>query len=140
MLIDVYSRVSAESLDYSKFDEHIIISICTHKNLPAKLNIGSTTKSILRLCFADADTKYNLAQGLDLFTKEHAIQILNFIIENKDVKKLIIHCDAGISRSPAIAAAISKILYNDDNIYFKVYKPNMHVYRTILNTHRDYVL
>lgn len=44
-------------------------------------------------------------------------------------------CDAGYSRSPAVAAAIAKAFGVDDEEYFSGgrYCPNRHVYRTTLN-------
>jgi len=39
----------------------------------------------------------------------------------------------GYSRSPAVAGALSKIYFNEDERFFKSYQPNMHVYRTILS-------
>lgn len=51
------------------------------------------------------------------------------------IQQIIVHCDAGYSRSPAIAAAIAKAFGMDDEKYFSGgrYCPNRHVYRTMLN-------
>lgn len=51
------------------------------------------------------------------------------------IQQIIVHCDAGYSRSPAIAAAIAKAFGMDDEEYFSGgrYCPNRHVYRTMLN-------
>jgi hypothetical protein len=59
---------------------------------------------------------------------------------------LMVHCLAGISRSAAVAAAIAKVKYNDDSLYFTRYKPNISVYSILsellpgtvnLGTHKD---
>jgi protein-tyrosine phosphatase len=44
----------------------------------------------------------------------------------------MVHCLAGVCRSPAVAAAISQIKYNDDSLYFDIYHPNTLVYNTML--------
>lgn len=51
------------------------------------------------------------------------------------VDQIIVHCDAGYSRSPAVAAAIAKAMGESDEMYFsgREYCPNRHVYRTLLN-------
>lgn len=50
----------------------------------------------------------------------------------KEVDLIICQCEAGISRSAGIAAALSEIINDDCDIYFKKFIPNMLVYRTIL--------
>jgi predicted protein tyrosine phosphatase len=50
-----------------------------------------------------------------------------------EFENFIVHCDAGHSRSPAVAAAISKAFGEDDSMYFKRYRPNMRVYRNLLD-------
>jgi predicted protein tyrosine phosphatase len=98
---------------------------------------------LLRLSFADLDkqeyidTHNELFSGykIRLFTEQDAEDILNFILSVKDrIDTLLVHCEAGISRSPAIAGALSLIFYqNDEKFFKKPYSPNMVVYRTILN-------
>ena len=45
------------------------------------------------------------------------------------------HCDAGKSRSPAVAAALARVLDGDDAHFFGGrYTPNMRVYRTLLES------
>ena len=73
-----------------------------------------------------------------LFSKNHAKKILELVEREKNnVYHIICVCDAGISRSSATAAAISKILYNDDTFVFDNprYLPNSHIYSTILRTY-----
>jgi len=45
----------------------------------------------------------------------------------------MVHCEAGMSRSPAVGAAISKLRWDDDQVFFDKYTPNMRVYRHIMN-------
>jgi predicted protein tyrosine phosphatase len=51
---------------------------------------------------------------------------------------LMVHCEEGNSRGPAVAAAISRIYLGDDRIYFLpyMYQPNQLVYRVLMDTAR----
>ena len=65
-----------------------------------------------------------------------AKQILNAVEKYKDsVEEIIVHCDAGFSRSPAVAVALSLWLNGDDSEFFdrNHYCPNTWVYRKLLN-------
>lgn len=50
-----------------------------------------------------------------------------------EVSQIIVHCDAGYSRSPAVAAALAKALGESDNEFLgHDYCINNHVYTTLL--------
>lgn len=69
------------------------------------------------------------------FTPELAHKILDFVEEVlPKIDVLLVHCEAGLSRSPAIAAAISNIYWGPemDKVYFKHFTPNTFVYQTLL--------
>ena len=96
-------------------------------------------KAILPLAFCDADTPGkdvygNHADESDLMSDEDARQIVEFVSRHAE-KQIIVHCDAGISRSSGVAAAIMKYYTNDDAEYFcsGKYCPNMWCYRKTLN-------
>ena len=56
-----------------------------------------------------------------------------FLHYSNTVSQIIVHCDAGYSRSPAVAAALTKALGESDDQYFgHGYCPNMHVYNNVL--------
>lgn len=114
------------------------ISITTTDEWP-KLNKCQQV-DLLQLSFADLDeitpsVAQNYPHLVDkLFEESHAHQILDFVKKNWDkIDTLLIHCYAGASRSPGVGAAIAKILYGDDMEFFRRFRPNMRVYRTILN-------
>ena len=46
---------------------------------------------------------------------------------------LYVNCEAGQSRSAGVAAAISKVLFDDDERFFRMYHPNMLCYRKVYN-------
>jgi hypothetical protein len=84
--------------------------------------------SILPLAFFDAE------EGDDIMTEADAEKIKEFLLEypNYDI---IVHCDAGVSRSAGVGAAILRWLTGDDDYIFDSGKffPNMHCYRMTLN-------
>jgi hypothetical protein len=70
-----------------------------------------------------------------LFNPIIANKIIDFVELHKDEVELIaVHCEAGISRSAAVAAVISKMLNGDDSDIFnnRLYLPNMFVYSMLL--------
>ena len=96
-------------------------------------------KQILSLCFADADEPgpdiYDYdAKVEDLMCDEDAAQVVEFLRTYPDTD-VIVHCDAGISRSAGIAAAILKHTIGDDSSIFKngLYAPNMWCYQKTLD-------
>lgn len=48
----------------------------------------------------------------ELFTSNHAREIIQFIKDNKDADTFVVHCHGGVSRSPAVAMSISWIFDN----------------------------
>jgi hypothetical protein len=96
---------------------------------------------LLQISFFDLDRIPDECDDKDkiiLFNKDHARQIWEFVESVWDhVDLLLIHCLAGVSRSPAVAAAIAKAKYSNDNLYFASYTPNYLVYRTMMEYHNQ---
>ena len=90
--------------------------------------------AILPLSFCDADGPGKDVYGRDvdesnLMQDEDAAKIARFVRENRD-KLIIVHCDAGFSRSAGVGAAIAKYFTGDAKRYFGGvdYEPNMWCY------------
>ena len=95
-------------------------------------------EAILPLCFCDADRPGvdiygNETDGSDLMSDDDAGKVAMFVTTNK-ADRIIVHCDAGISRSGGVAAAITKWMLHDDGEFFYSgqYRPNMWCYRKTL--------
>lgn len=140
MKITVMNRYNAAK--YNPSHTMAMISITDPYSIPNQF--VKKEIDILRLSFYDIDfmpildSKSNLIDDdsfMILFKKDHAKQILDFYSKVKDkVDELVVHCEAGRSRSAGIAAALLFISNQNDRIIFcnPLYSPNMRVYRIIL--------
>lgn len=128
---------------YQEDRPHIVISISDPETTPPNLPDNENRLGLLRLQFYDLDHTKGLSQLLrervkdSLFTEGQAKQVLRFFREFYPTKAqvVIVNCEAGISRSAAIAAALCKIGVGHDHLYFRKYIPNRRVYSYILSEH-----
>lgn len=133
----VYSRFQVQAPP----DKHVFISIQTPGDAhEVSLPITANTVDVLRMQFHDADLSHAIpviGEGEIkpvLFNLEMGEQIVDFWLKNKDlVSTFVVHCDAGHCRSPAVAAALTKIDGGDDTMFFKRYMPNRRVYTGVLS-------
>jgi predicted protein tyrosine phosphatase len=100
-------------------------------------------EGLLQLAFPDysfvsenLEKAYPQLKG-KLFDENFAQRILDFVDGVKDkIDTLLVHCEAGVSRSSAVAAAVSKIYLGIDpkEPYFRnpKYRPNILVYHTTI--------
>jgi predicted protein tyrosine phosphatase len=67
------------------------------------------------------------------FNEYHAKAIWTFVeaVWGR-AEALLIHCNLGSSRSPAVAAAIDKVKTGDDTKWFTTKSPNRFIFRTML--------
>lgn len=135
MDIFVYSR---SALDAARPHEvpHVIISITSSRDDVARLRSNVMCRGVLRLAFPDAEAASSLHMDANLFSREQAEEVWGFVHQHLlEVRRIIVHCDAGLSRSPAVGAALARVLKGDDAEFFGGrYRPNMRVYRMLLET------
>ncbi len=105
--------MSIKSLEFLSVDEAqafvpevhtVAISILTPGRAPAQLH--SDIEDVLRLYFHDGVAHGTAARKVDLFSSEQAQSVIDFLrLHNAahDPTHLLIHCEAGISRSAAVA-------------------------------------
>lgn len=125
--------------------EHYLISIYTDQDTPAALAKNALRLDTLVLCFDDINTEQIVRypgtvknHHRILFNEALANQVLDFVAKYaKDGARFVIHCDAGISRSPGMAAALDLIYGNDNSRWFKFKLPNSLVYNTLLKVWMD---
>lgn len=112
---------------------HILISIRPPDAQKPCLPKDTGRLDTLYLKFHDVD-KSTIRDDIVLFDRKMARKILTFVEIYKDsIDAVIVHCEAGISRSAGVAAALSYIYNHNDYKYFRQYIPNRLVYRLILN-------
>lgn len=119
--------------------KYAIISIQEYTNgygLGLAFKEGGNCLNALNIEFSDITKEYT-EESVKLMTLEDG-KIIHDFVESLDerVERLIVHCYAGASRSAAVAAAISKIKFGNDDIYFNGnYSPNMYVYYKVLEAY-----
>ncbi|AKV00393.1 hypothetical protein AKJ09_07056 [Labilithrix luteola] len=129
----VYSRYGFEATRPHEVP-HVVISITSSLDDQARIRANEQCRGVLRLAFADAEVASEIIPEDALFTPEHARRIWDFVVAHRDeIERIIVHCDAGMSRSPAVAAALARALNGDDAEFFGGrYVPNPRVYRLVL--------
>lgn len=112
--------------------EWAVVSIADPGDNPVPL-ADDRSGGLLRLAFADDD-----GGEAGSFDEAMAADILSFYgeVRERQAPVLLIHCMAGVCRSPAVAAALRRLSGGDDGPYFNSYVPNRHVYRTLIETAR----
>lgn len=66
-------------------------------------------------------------------TEDQAREIAAFVRNLPAVPALYIHCAAGVSRSAAVAAALSRYWTGEDEVWWAEKQPNEHVYALVLD-------
>lgn len=126
----------AEAKDFWLYEPWAAISIAphlgTHPQIPTDNRVG-----LFRATFGDVekdtDPRWFHKFGYPI-TPQDAEQIWWFIQDRVSrIKTLMVHCEAGVSRSPAVAAAVCKEYGLDGEKYFhSPYCINKTVYETML--------
>lgn len=146
MIIKAYDRETIENKNYANLKEaklnHVLISINSKSKDAVNLQYAKSCpncKDILHMVFPDFDYKWVKmyedleSSGIKLFSNDQAKEILGFIDRHiTGILSIIVHCEYGVSRSQAVAAALSKIFNGKDDEFFMKYSPNRLVYSKIL--------
>ena len=99
----ILSRDNAAA--YEPGRKEVCISISDPSDLPVPFS--PKFAAVLRLSFSDIGEATRLHRAGDvLFDAEHAKRTIEFIKRWNAVDQIVVHCRAGMSRSPAIALAI----------------------------------
>jgi predicted protein tyrosine phosphatase len=131
-MIRVIAISRSELRDFSSDEPYVVISITEPDARPAELQRDANRKAILRLQFHDVD---RIMEGTQAITSAQGSQIWAFAKENATSVGLIVcQCEAGISRSAGIAAALAKAFNDDDREFFESnrYLPNRMAYRAVM--------
>lgn len=129
--IVVMSREKAKKFKCE--DNWAAISVSSKSDMFPELD-ASKRQGLLQLCFDDISFPHTIPKGLKLFNLELAREVVDFVnLHENNIETLLVHCEAGLSRSPAIAAAISEIFeIGSAEFYFEKYMPNILVYKILM--------
>jgi len=138
MLIDILGRKAI--IEYSKkphIEQSIVISISDLQGEAPHLLRSQCNGIIdqLKVNFDDVEV-----EGLRCISNEKADTIAIFVYKYQTVvEKIIVNCEAGISRSAGVAAAIMKHINGDDWDIFNNHKycPSIMCYRKMLYAFND---
>ena len=132
MKFTVLSRTKAKKFSFSDIKEKTIIISIT--DMGSNDNIFNRQQNLLDVCRVKFD---DVEKGEEnCITENDARKILNFVERYKNkVSHIVVHCEAGVSRSAGVCAALMYILNGSDMEIFDNPKfcPNMTCYRTVLN-------
>lgn len=127
----VFSRKEIETAPAPSVP-YIVISITTSPSDRARVPQSLHCLGVLRLAFFDVDLPVQSDEPDGLFSIHDAQQIWDFVLPKlSQLRCIMVHCRAGRSRSPAVAAALISILRGDSLDFFERYQPNTRVYRML---------
>src|SRR4051812_24064691 len=71
--------------------------------------------AVLQMRFPDRALPNSQHREEELFSAAHAEEILDFVAAHAErIEWLLVHCEAGASQSPAVAAALKRIFLQGD--------------------------
>ena len=119
---------------------YVVVSITNPGRRRARIPKPAGFRGVLHVQFHDAvpvDGEV-LPQDIVLMTREHAEKIWRFVAQHQDqVGTIVVHCEQGMSRSPAVAAALAERLGGNSDRFLQEYQPNEYVYALMLSTTPD---
>lgn len=112
MLTQVLILSESQARDIVDFPNHAVISIISPGHEHPPLN----AKHLLQVHFHDADKMFELQDGRIIMPISESIaeEIARFVIDHQDEERWIVHCEAGISRSPGVGLAIAAWFENHE--------------------------
>lgn len=138
--MNILVRSRSEAKAFTSDVPWAAISVSTYADDFPKLNKCQQV-GLLQLCFHDideldrwADSPAYEAEAVPvMFTYQMAQQVWCFVEQHRGkIETLLVHCEAGVSRSPAIAGAIAECLEGSREPHFRGKQPNMRVYNKLL--------
>lgn len=123
-----------------------IISICSEESEKLMtehrraLLASKNCNDVLSVCFADLTDKEkkieNISRKYLFFNEDKARQIISFldVLRDKNIVNLLIHCDAGVSRSGAVGIFAVRYYGLDEKKFLEenIIHPNSFVYDTLV--------
>jgi predicted protein tyrosine phosphatase len=118
---------------------YIVISVHDPDKRPARVRKQPALRAVLVVAFDDAEEIPETAEPgeITLMSPDQAGQVIEFVRKHRpEVGTIVVQCEQGMSRSPAIAVALCRVLGLDDRQFWQDYQPNRHVVQLLLDTWR----
>ena len=119
-----------QAWSYKEETKHVFISIRSPYADPVMLPDNKNRFGQIFLQFHDLDHLpevdkicLGVSKPYNLFTDKMAEDILKIASMSDDIETIIVNCEAGISRSAGVVAALANIINEDDSRFFKKYLP-----------------
>lgn len=102
------------------YDDALVISIVS----PGREHPLLEGKNVFKFHFHDVRQDIELDDGsiVNRMTETIADEIVDVVIKNKDKRVWVIHCEAGISRSPGVAIGLSRFFEFKNTSTFELEK------------------
>lgn len=111
---------------------YIVVSIADRMGVHPTLLEPPHRLGVLRVAFDDVEpTRRDHPGGKRPMDASHAREIRAFVEAHPEAELIVVQCEAGMCRSPAVAAALWRWLEGSRGPFFETFRPNRHVYRTL---------
>lgn len=130
----IFSRDDAEDYAQEKHSkDSAVISIKSTFDPSTPKIFSSEENHIKKVIFTTFNDAWTEREGC--MTLDDAFRIAEFVkeINEEDIPRLVVHCDAGESRSAGIAAAISEYLFQTGDEILHKYPANQTCYSLLLD-------
>lgn len=133
MKIDVTDR---ESIEHGRVmrEAYVLISIRDPDRPPVHPRRSPLCRAVLELAFHDAEPVpgFTPMRPLTYMSHDDALAIWRFLHEHQGkYEAILVQCEQGMSRSPAVAAAVARCLGLDAAPFWCEYQPNRFVYELV---------
>lgn len=135
MEIIITDRESVERGLSVKAGAYALISITDPDKRRIRVRTSSARRAVVELRFHDAQPTagFPLPLSVKPMIDDDAVRIADFVVQHRDrIKALVIHCEQGMSRSPAVGAGIAQSLGLDTTPYDRDFQPNAYVRELVI--------
>lgn len=133
--IEVLSRTKARKRFFGGHIDGVACIAITDYYAQSRFSRSVYPAKSLFLQFDDVEREHDGYIPIDQKQAEQIAKFIRMIYADEYVHTIVVHCEAGISRSAGVAAAILKWWIGDDSPIFdnNYYRLNMRCYRMVLN-------
>lgn len=119
---------------------YVVISISDPSSRKPRLKRSSGFRGAIYLRFHDVEPVTSAEPAVEtvLMTAKHARRVWNFILRHwESVDTVVVHCEQGSSRSPAVVAGIADVMDYDVSELLRWLQPNAFVVRLMRSVGND---